>query len=205
MATRKKSTAKKSTRSRRDDVVEVDFTDTEERKGGKQKYIAEGDYAVKVIEAKYGKSGNKETPQVVFKYKITKGPEKNNTIYHNCNLLPQSLWVLRNALEAMGVKVKASSMKLPLAKLVDRELAITIEDDEFDNKIRSRVADTFPIGDLTASKTKKKDEELDEDDEDEEDEEEEDEDEEDEEEDQDDEDEEEDDDEEIEDLDLEDI
>lgn len=153
--------------------LQVDFSDTE---GRGSRHFKPGDYAVRVVEAKRTKSANKGTQQVSFKYEFADGKYKGQTIYQNCNLLPQSLWVLRNALEAMGFKVSAKAMNIDLAKCKNKKLAISIEDDEYDNKTRSRVVDTFSLEELEEPEADL-DEDLDED----EDEEEEDEDEEDEE------------------------
>jgi hypothetical protein len=199
-------------------IVEVDFKDVEGRGGKKsagQSRYKPGDYAVKVKKAYWDKSGAKGTKQLVLQYVFTDGKYKGKSMYHRCNLLPQSLWVLRNALEAMGVKVPSKRFKVDPKKLPNKKLAITIEDDEYKDKkskktrVSSKVTDTFSLEELEEAEEapeldEDEDEEEDEDDDDET-EDEEDEEDEDEEEEDDDEEDEDDDDDEIEEVDEDDL
>lgn len=190
----KKASAKKG------GTMSVDFSEVEDKRGGKR--YKPGDYGVKVVEVTKGKTQNKGTPQISFKCKFVEGKYKGDTIFHNCNLLPQSLWVLRNALEALGKKVPKKVVKIDLNGLVGKKMGITIEDDEYENKVRSRVVDTFPYSELE-DRQAGTDEELDEDDEDDEDEDEDDDDEDEDDEDEDDD--EDDEDEDVEEVDLDDV
>jgi hypothetical protein len=146
------------------DTLTVDFSGVEERKGGK--HFKPGDYAVKVVKATNQVTKEKKTPQISFELQFIDGPYKGSKCFHNCNLLPQSLWVLRNMLEAIGIEIPKKRVKLDLPKCTGKKLAVTIEDDEYDGKVRSRVVDTFPLSELVADEADE-DEELDEDDDDE--------------------------------------
>jgi len=194
---KKKSTSKAAKK----DIVQVNFEGTESR-GGKKRtgraHYPEGDYAVKIVDAEQTKSPEKETKQIVVQYAI-KEPKKlkGKTVYDRHNLLPQSLWTFRNMLEAAGVKVPNKLAKIKLSSLKGKELAITLEDDEYGDKLRSRVTDWFALSEYEEMETEA---DLDEDEDEEE--EEEDEDEEDEDEDEEDEDEE---DEDMEELDLDEV
>lgn len=210
--TRRKSTTKKRTSSKATSriaakgVVEVDLSDVESRggaKGGGGKRYPEADYAVKVMKAEVTKSRDKQTPEVKITYKITQGAHKGGTIIDDLYLTPGAMWRYRQTLEAMGIKIPKGKFKLEVMKLKNRELAVTLSDDEYDGKIRSRVTDMFKLAEF----------ELDEDDEDEDDDESEDEEEEEEEDEDDEDDEEEEDDDadedeeedDLEDLDLDDL
>lgn len=221
-----KKTATKKRSSGSTKPVEVNFRDVEGRGGKKsagQSRYKPGDYAVKVKKAYFDKSGNKNTKQMVFQYVFIDGKYKGKSMYHRCNLLPQSLWVLRNAIEAMGMKVPSKKVKLDPKKYFGKKLAITIEDDEYKDKktkktkVSSKVTDTFLLSELEDAEDapeldededEDEDDDIDEDDEEEDDEAEDEEDEEDEDEDEDEEDEEDDDDEdddEIEEVDEDDL
>lgn len=183
--------------------VTVDLSGTEGRKGGR---IPPGDYAVKVVKAINDKSPEKKSPRIHFEFEITDGKQSGKHLFHDCYLSTDSLWKLRNTLEAMGEPIPSKKTKLNLKRYKGKELAVTVDLEEFNNKVKSRVVDTFPLEDLMDSDDE--DEDLDEDDDeedddeadDEEEEEEEDEDEEDE--DQEDDDTEDDDDDDLEDVDL---
>lgn len=171
----------------------IDFSDVEGRGGkkseGQQRYKP-GDYAVKVKSAKRDVSGQKGTKQIVFEFVFLDGKYKGKRMFHRCNLLPQSLWVFRNTLEAMGVKVPDKRFKVDLKPLVGKKLAITIDDEEYrrdgEKRISSKVTDTFSLKELEKLETSvDEDTELDEDEEEDEEEEDEEEDEEEEDEDED--------------------
>lgn len=145
--------------------MSVDFSGTEARRGRRRaSYVKPGDYAAKVVNVSKGKSAEKKTPQVTFELAITNGKSKGSRLYHDCNLLPQSLWVLRNMLEACGVKVPSKKVTIDFDRLKGKELAITVEDDEYEDRTRSRVVDTFPLADL---KEMEEEEEIDEEEEEE--------------------------------------
>jgi hypothetical protein len=143
------------------------MSDVEGRKGRKQGHYKEGDYLVKIKAATYGKSGQKQTKQIIVQHIFTDGQYKGKPIYDRHNLLPQSLWTLRNLLEAVGMKIPKGRFNLDLKKLVGKELAITVSDDEYQDKISSRVTDWFPVADFEADVMEDEEEELDEDEEEE--------------------------------------
>jgi hypothetical protein len=182
------------------------MSDVEGRKGRKQGHYKEGDYLVKIKAATYGKSGQKQTKQIVVQHIFTGEKYKGKPIYDRHNLLPQSLWTLRNLLEAVGMKIPKGRFNLDLKKLIGKELAITVSDDEYDGKISSRVTDWFPASEFEADVMEDEDEEVEEDEEEDEDFDEDEEDEgEDEEEEEDEDEEEEDEDDDVEEVDLDDI
>jgi hypothetical protein len=200
VATKKaKSRSSSGSSKKSKSVEEVDFTGTESRKGGR---IPPGDYPVKVTKAISDKSPEKKSPRIHFELEITEGKHQGKTLYHDCYLGADSLWKLRNTLEAMGEEVPKKKAKLNLKKYKAKELAVTVDLEEYNGKVRSRVVDTFPLDDLLNGD--EDDEELeDDDDEEDEDDDEDDEDEDDEDEDDDDEDDDEDDDDDdLEDVDL---
>lgn len=143
--------------------IKVDFTDTEGRTGGPSFHFPPSDYAVQVIKAETGHSKEKHTPQLTFTLQVTSGEFKGKKIRYDCYLVPQSLWTLRNLLEAAGKKVPTGQAALDTEKMRGLKFAVTIEDDEYNGKVRSRVTDTFPLSELAAASTKEADEDLTED------------------------------------------
>lgn len=167
--------------------MQVDFSETESRGGkkgsGGRKHYPEGDYKVKVKSAKWGRSGEKETPRLEVMYVFTEGKLKGKELRDDLYLTSGALWRLRQALEAMGVPVPNKKVKVDPNKLVGRACAITLADEEYDDKLYSKVADTYTLDDWDDSASDiddDEDEDEDEEDEDEDDDEDEDEDEEDE-------------------------
>jgi hypothetical protein len=152
--------------------VVVNFEDTESRGGKKsggsrKKRYPEGDYAVKVKEAKIGRSpGDDGKPRIEVTYEIV-SPKKfaGKTIIDDLYLTKPSLWRLRQTLEAMKIKVPSTKLKVDPDKLVGKTCAITLEDDEYNEVISSKVTDTFLLAELqkTGGKAKSVDEDEDED------------------------------------------
>lgn len=140
----KKASPKKKSR----DVLEVDFSDTQSRKGEKRSgrtKFDEGDYRVKVKgQPTTGKSPEKKTPFIEFVFEFVDGQYKGKTISDRFYLSSGALWRLRNVIEAMGLKVPSSTAKLKLKEYDGKKLGITIENEENDEgKEYSNVTDTF--------------------------------------------------------------
>lgn len=169
MAAKKKASSKKAVRK---DEVEVDFKETESR-GGKKRtggraHYPEGDYAVKITRAEVGKSPEKGTPQVSVTFQFTDGKLKGKEITDQFYLTEKSLWRFRNLLEAAGIKVPDKAVKVKMSMLKGKKLAITLEDEEYNEKMTSRVTDTFALTELdTDTEVESDDDDEDEDEDDE--------------------------------------
>jgi Protein of unknown function (DUF669) len=133
----------------------ADFSETESRGGkkgrGSRKHYPEGDYPVISTKAELGKSREKETPGIHMVYKITNGTHKGQEVHDDLWLTPGSMWKVRQTLEAMGMKVPSKAVKVNTDKMVRKELAITLADEEYDDKLYSKVVDYFLISELDQS------------------------------------------------------
>lgn len=166
--------ATKRKKSSNPNEVRVDFGDTESRGGkkssGGRKHYPEGDYPAKVKAVKLGKSGSEDSderkPRIETTYVFTKGKLKGKEIRDDYYLTEKALWRLRQALEAMGIKVPSKAVNLDITKMKGKECALTIADDEYDGKAYSVVTDVFMLSELEDD-DEDEDDDLDEDDEDE--------------------------------------
>lgn len=190
--------AKKAKKSKKSDdlkagkkkgrTVSVDGTKMEG--GGGRIRLKEGDYPVKVVKSELGESQAGNT-MITLTYEFTKeagSKAQGKTIKDRFALTENALWRLRNFLEAIGKEPPKKVFKLNIDGLVGEELAVTLEDEEYENKMYSKVSDYISMDDFNSDE-EDEDEDEDEDDEDESDEDDDDEDEDDEDEDDDDEDE----------------
>jgi hypothetical protein len=164
-------------------IVTVDFGDTESRGGKKSErgtHVPPGDYAVKVVKTQLGKSSEKESPGIFVTYQITAPKKyKGKKLVDRLWLTKKALWRVRQTWEACGVKVPSKKVKLDPKKIIGKTCAVSVDDDEYEGKIRSNIVDTFLLSDYEEIQADEDDLEEDEDEgEDEEDEEGEDEDEE---------------------------
>lgn len=144
-------------------LVNLNFEGVES--GGGSVLVPEGDYGFKIAKATNKKAKTSGNPMIVFDLKATKGPAKGvgKTIQHRCMLTKQSLWNLRNVLEAAGYTVPAKALKLDLDKLVNKELAGTVITEEGEYKDdagklkktkKSIVTAFFPMSELGSGSEK---------------------------------------------------
>jgi hypothetical protein len=146
--------------------MQIDFTGVEGKKGARR--VPEGDYLMEIADYSVDHKKDDETNQFVkVEYKILQGPTKGswNEIF---NLGKTSLWRLRNFLEAVGFTIPSSAVSVPFEKLIGRKVAMTIGDDEYEGKTRSKAQDYFSAKDFEALGEETTDEDEDEEDEDEE-------------------------------------
>lgn len=144
-------------------LITVNFEGVES--GGGFVHIPEGDYGFKVTKVvqKTGESSGK--PYLLFTLKAIKGNPKglNKNVPHTCSLSKNSLWNLRNLLEAAGKTIPSKAIKIDLDKLVGMEMGASIVDDEYEGKKKSVVAGFFPMDELVdTGKSKDKEEETEE-------------------------------------------
>jgi hypothetical protein len=129
--------------------VTVDFTDTEVGMGRMK--IPEGDYGFRIAQIVSRKAQSTGNPVLVFGLKVIQGNKDaiGKILPHNCTLTKNSLWNLRNLLEATGKQVPSKALKIDLDKLIGLTLAGTVIDDQpYEGKIKSIITAFFPLADL---------------------------------------------------------
>jgi hypothetical protein len=140
-------------------TLSIDFEGVEERRGGASAHVPPGDYIVKVADYEIRtKKDDNSRRYISWALDIVAPSEfKGKRVYFITSLVKESLWNLRNFLEDMGVKVPARAVDVPLAKLKGRELGITVDDDEYEGKIKSKVVSTFNKSDWSEAETSTED------------------------------------------------
>ena len=133
-------------------TVELDLSKVSARDRRAKTRIPEGNYNARVHSAEVGKFGTgSKGVKWVFEV-IDDGPGNGARLFYNTvlidpegNTAKDSLWSFRGVLQALSpaVKIKDSMMKIPLSKLVGRECALEVGDDEYEDKIRSTILDVF--------------------------------------------------------------
>ena len=122
-------------------TVKVDFTGVESG-GSRNVRVPEGDYLLEItkIDGKKGKESGK--PNLIFYFKLSDGPKKGNgkELQHNCSLQKQSLWNLKNILEACGKTVPSKSVNLNVDNLVGLKCAGNVIDGTYNDRLRSEIA-----------------------------------------------------------------
>jgi hypothetical protein len=131
-------------RAKKDDApangIKVDFTGVETRI-----LLPEGIYEASVKEIKHegGADG-----YLAWKFTtIDDDPKLNDKVlYNNTSLKPQSLWVLGQLLDTLGVERPDGAMDIDFDELLGLELQLVVEHEEYEGKIRAKVVDFSPAG-----------------------------------------------------------
>lgn len=129
--------------------ITVDFSAVEDRRegGGKAAHVPEGDYLLKPVGVTIEDNKEKTGKYLKWRMGIVEPARHKNAgiIYHNTTLKPEGLWSLRNLLEDMGLKVEKKALDIPLAAILKKApiFGATLQDDEYNGKVKSTIAATF--------------------------------------------------------------
>jgi hypothetical protein len=137
--------------------VNVDFTGVESFNRP-----SEGQHVVKIVSAdmKQSQGGN---DMIVVTYEVTKGSDKGARCIENYPLAENALWKLKGLLQAIGMKCDGK-VRLDLDKLIGKVCIITVSDEEYEGKIRSRVQECKKLAAVADEDDEDQDEEDDSDD-----------------------------------------
>ena len=122
--------------------IRIDFSKTEERSGWNTRQIPPGLYkatiaSVKETEAQDG------TAMLVYGFRPTSSRFRTRLFPYYCKLQQNQLWKLRDLLVAAGERIPKKALNIDPNKVVGREIAIEVEDDVWDGKVRSQVQAVF--------------------------------------------------------------
>jgi hypothetical protein len=122
-------------------VVTVDFSDVKESSGINPKQQPEADYLMRIIKVEMKKTKEKNEPMALI---LFQDANMRSAVYpYYCTFSDNMLWKIRNAFIAAGVPVPKSKGKIDLGKLVNKEVGVTLEDDEYDGKMKSVISAVF--------------------------------------------------------------
>ena len=124
----------------------VDLSGVKDRGNFNPKRVESGDWAAKIVKVEDGESKKTEEFQYIFTFKLEKFSQYSYPYY--CKLTENQLWKLRNLLIAAGINVPKKKMKLDPNKVVGRRVGVTMEDDEYEGKMKSVISAVFPASEL---------------------------------------------------------
>ena len=142
--------------------LKVDFTgvDPDIRRGGGVAHIPEGDYLAKIVSSEVRESEKSGSRYISWKMSIANGEFKGKPLYHITSLKREALWNLRNLIHAaVGKNVAGKALNVDTTAIEGKIIAITVEDDEYEGKIRSRIVDTRPKDELETDDEEEEEEE----------------------------------------------
>ena len=143
----------------------LDFTDVKDGSNFSTKRIPEGDYAGKVVKVE-DKDSKNDNPMWVFTIEVVhEGRKGTYPVY--CLLEAKHLWKVRALFAACGLVLPKKRLAIDPNKIVGRKLGITMEDDEYEGKVRSKISATIPLSEVISPDATDAEDDEDEDDEEE--------------------------------------
>lgn len=123
----------------------LDFTNVKDRGEFNPLHQPEGDYLGKVVKVTQGtsQSGNL---MWVFTIELPEVPRASYP--YRCVLNENNAWKIRNLFVACGINVPKKRLKVDPSKAVGKTLGVALEDDEYEGKLKSIIAATFPESEL---------------------------------------------------------
>jgi len=118
------------------DLVQVDFTGIEDNYN-----IPEGWYQCIVEDVEQKTAKESQGKYLAWKFSIIQGENKNKSLFFNTSLQPQSLFVLKGLLHALGVEVPSGAFNIQLSALLGKVLSIRVGAEEYQGKIKPIVMD----------------------------------------------------------------
>lgn len=138
----------------------LDFTNVKDGGGSfNKKRQPAGDYKAKITKVEDKPSKKDNVMQWLFTIQVGSG-----TYPYYCKHEENQLWKIRNLFIAAGKSVPKKRVKVNPNDIVGREIAVTLEDDEYDGKLQSNIASTFPLSELEGEDVSDDDDDTDDDD-----------------------------------------
>lgn len=125
----------------------------------------EGDYLIRVAEVEEGVSRN-DNEMLSWTFEIADGDFEGSKLFYTTVLSKDSLWKLREVLEALGQDVPDGKLDIDLKELIGCECGATVFHETYEGKKKAKIADFLLADEVDGSEDYEDDEESNEDDED---------------------------------------
>jgi hypothetical protein len=123
----------------------VDLTNVKEGGTFRPRRKPEGDYRAKIVKADdHIKEG--KLPGWVLTVMV-EGDARSTYAYY-LNPDPKQAWKIGGICRAAGLNVKNVRIKFDPNKLVGKGIGIALEDDEYEGRLKSSIADVFPMSEV---------------------------------------------------------
>ena len=139
----------KAAKSKKATAEIVDFTNVKEGGGQfKKTHYPAGDYPGKILAVV---DTTKKDDKSVKMWLWTIGVKGGKYPYYTNRVDPNQAWKIRNLFVAAGVNVPKKRAKVDPNLIVGKDIAVTLDDEEYDGKMQSVVNSTFPLSELEAT------------------------------------------------------
>lgn len=124
----------------------LDFTNVKDRGMYNPVQQEEGDYKLQI--ASVVEQESKKTQEAMWVFGLSLVGHKTAVYPYYCLLNEDNLWKVRNLIEATGKSVPKKRLKFDPQSLVGKFVGGTLEDDEYDGKMKSVIAAIFNADEL---------------------------------------------------------
>jgi len=133
--------------------MRVDFGDVPQERRQRSRHIPPGDYVAKIVswKKKYKDDDKSNVPYLQWTIQIAEGKHKGVPLYENTSLKKDALFNLRNLIFAAtdGKRnVAGKTVDFNPDALVGKKIGIIVEDNEYNNTIRSQIGDVRPLSEM---------------------------------------------------------
>lgn len=145
----------------------IDFSNVKERGEFNPKRKPAGDYRMKVVKVQdHVAKGKKVADQWCFT--IVLSTDQRATYPHYVSWEADQAWKIRNLCLAAGIAVPKKRIMVDPNKLVGKEIGASLDDDEYEGRMKSVISQVFPLSELAGDEpvdegdTDESDDEIDE-------------------------------------------
>lgn len=118
----------------------------------------EDSYLVRVEGAELTTSSN-DNEMISWEFEIAAGKYEGSKLFYNTNTGKDSLWKLREVLEALGHEVPDGKLDLDLEELIGCECGVVVYHEVYDGKNRAKIADFLAADEVDPEESDEDDEE----------------------------------------------
>lgn len=116
-----------------------DFTDVEDG----FELLPKGDYAINLFDVDLKKTKAKDDMYVLV-LKVAEGEHKGRQLFFNLPVMQQTMWKIKETLEAFGVEVPKGAMNIDFDEMLGKKATAIIEHREYQGKDREDVVGLKP-------------------------------------------------------------
>ena len=127
-------------------VRTLDFSNVKESSGINPKHKEDGEYLATVIEVRDDPAKDGEA---MWNFIIKLEDDKTATYAYYCKLVENQLWKLRNLFIAAGVDLPKKAVKVDPNKVVNKQVGLILEGEEYEGKMKSIISGIIPKEELT--------------------------------------------------------
>ena len=140
-------------RERASKKMRIDFSGVPEERRQRGRHIPPGEYVGKITswKKKYKDDDKSNVPYLQWVIQVAEGKYKGTPLYENTSLKKDALFNLRNLIYAAtdGKKnVAGRTVDFDPDAIVGKKIGVIVEDNEYNNQIRSQIADVRPMSEM---------------------------------------------------------